>query len=59
VVREDSAASIIGSLRELGVSSWQLGVIEPKPENAESKGYLSSAKGTHGGSVRLVGEYAK
>jgi hypothetical protein len=49
----------MGSLRELGVSSWQLGVIEPKPENAESKGYLSSAKGTHGGSVRLVGEYAK
>jgi len=59
VVREDSAAAITGSLRELGVSSWQLGVIEPKPENAESKGYLTSAKGTHGGSVRLVGEYAK
>jgi phosphoribosylformylglycinamidine cyclo-ligase len=59
VVREDSASAIMGSLRELGVSSWQLGAIEPKPENAESKGYLSSAKGTHGGSVRLVGEYAK
>jgi phosphoribosylformylglycinamidine cyclo-ligase len=59
VVRPDSAEAIAESLKALGVLSWQLGIIEPKPENAESDGYLSSAKGTHGGSVRLVGEYAK
>jgi phosphoribosylformylglycinamidine cyclo-ligase len=59
VVRPDSAEAIAESLKELGVLSWQLGVIEPKPENEESDGYLSSAKGTLGGAVRLVGEYAK
>ncbi len=57
VVRADSASQIMQAIQELGINTFQLGVIEQKP--AELEGYLSEAKGVHGGAVRLVGDFAK
>ena len=57
VVRADSASQIMQAIQELGINTFQLGLIEQKP--AELEGYLSEAKGVHGGAVRLVGDFAK
>ena len=59
VVRSGSAAQISASLESLGVETWQLGVIESTPCDAELPGYISEAKGVRGGAVRMVGSYAR
>lgn len=58
VVRKDAAEEIAKSVTELGINSWQLGVIESTPCDSELPGYISEAKGVRGGAVRLVGNYA-
>ncbi len=58
VVRSGSAAQIADALEGLGVETWQLGVIESTPCDAELPGYISEAKGVRGGAVRMVGSYA-
>ena len=59
VVRKGSAESIASKISELGIPTWQLGVIESTPCDAELPGYVSEAKGVRGGAVRLVGNYAQ
>lgn len=59
VVRKDAAAEIQKSVTDLGINTWQLGVIESTPCDSELPGYISEAKGVRGGSVRLVGNYAE
>ena len=59
VVRKDSAKAISEQITELGIHTWNLGVIESTPCDAELPGYISEAKGVRGGAVRLVGNYAK
>jgi phosphoribosylformylglycinamidine cyclo-ligase len=59
VVRSSAAAEITASLTELGIPTWQLGVIESTPCDAELPGYVTEAKGVRGGAVRLVGSYAE
>ncbi len=58
VVRSGSATDISAELENLGVATWQLGVIESTPCDAELPGYVSEAKGVRGGAVRMVGSYA-
>lgn len=58
VVRKDAAEEIAKSVTELGINTWQLGVIESTPCDSELPGYISEAKGVRGGAVRLVGNYA-
>jgi phosphoribosylformylglycinamidine cyclo-ligase len=58
VVRSGSAAQIADALEGLRVETWQLGVIESTPCDAELPGYISEAKGVRGGAVRMVGSYA-
>ena len=59
VVRKDAAAAIQNSVTDLGIKTWQLGVIESTPCDSELPGYISEAKGVRGGAVRLVGNYAE
>ncbi len=56
VVSADRAKSISQLLSDLGIHTWQLGVIEPTPPDLS--GYVQGAKGVDGGAVRLVGEFA-
>lgn len=58
VVRKDSAPSITSHLQGLGIHTFQLGVIESTPCDADKQGYVTEAKGVSGGAVRLVGSYA-
>jgi phosphoribosylformylglycinamidine cyclo-ligase len=58
VVRKDAAEEIAKSVTDLGINTWQLGVIESTPCDSELPGYISEAKGVRGGAVRLVGNYA-
>jgi phosphoribosylformylglycinamidine cyclo-ligase len=59
VARKDAAAEIQQSVTDLGIKTWQLGVIESTPCDSELPGYISEAKGVRGGAVRLVGNYAE
>lgn len=59
VVRSGSASEITAELNSLGIHTWQLGVVESTPCDAELPGYVSEAKGVRGGAVRLVGSYEK
>jgi len=59
VVRKDFAAEISDMITSLGIKSWNLGVIESTPCDADLPGYLTEAKGVRGGAVRLVGNYEK
>jgi hypothetical protein len=45
-------------LESEGLPSWQLGVIESTPCDAELPGYVTEAKGVRGGAVRMVSDYA-
>jgi phosphoribosylformylglycinamidine cyclo-ligase len=56
VVAADQAEKISAELNQLGVPTWQLGVIENSPADLSS--YVHGAKGVNGGAVRLVGKYA-
>ncbi len=56
VVDAASAEKVSAKLTELGVPTWQLGVIENAPADLSS--YVHGAKGVNGGAVRLVGKYA-
>ena len=56
VVDAASADKISFKLNELGVPTWQLGVIENAPADLSS--YVHGAKGVDGGAVRLVGKFA-
>lgn len=56
VVEAASAEKVSAKLNELGVPTWQLGVIENAPADLSS--YVHGAKGVNGGAVRLVGKYA-
>jgi phosphoribosylformylglycinamidine cyclo-ligase len=56
VVDAASADKISSKLNELGVPTWQLGVIENAPADLSS--YVHGAKGVDGGAVRLVGKFA-
>lgn len=56
VVDAASAVKVSAKLNELGVPTWQLGVIENAP--ADLSTYVHGAKGVNGGAVRLVGKYA-
>lgn len=58
VVRSSVATELIATLNSLSVPSWQLGVIESTPCDAELPGYVTEAKGVRGGAVRLVSDYA-
>ena len=59
VVRKDFADEISAMITSLGIRSWNLGVIESTPRDADLPGYLTEAKGVRGGAVRLVGNYEK
>ena len=59
VVRKDIAQEISSAITELGIHTWELGVIEATPSDADLAGYVSEAKGVKGGAVRLVGNYEK
>ena len=59
VVRKSQATQISERINQLGIPSWQLGVIESTPCDGELEGYVSEAKGVRGGAVRLVGSYAQ
>ena len=58
IVKGHAATEIMAHLNAAGVKTWQLGIIESTPCDAELPGYISEAKGVHGGAVRLVGNYA-
>jgi phosphoribosylformylglycinamidine cyclo-ligase len=58
VVRSDIAAELMKFLESEGLPSWQLGVIESTPCDAELPGYVTEAKGVRGGAVRMVSNYA-
>ena len=58
VVRSDIAAELMKFLESEGLPSWQLGVIESTPCDAELPGYVTEAKGVRGGAVRMVSDYA-
>jgi len=55
VVEASSASAITAKLNQLGIKTWQLGVIE---KATEVSGFVTSAKGVQGGAVRLTGSYA-
>lgn len=59
VVRSAAATAIQNELVQLGIQTWQLGIIESTPCDAELPGYTTEAKGVRGGAVRLVGNYAR
>jgi len=54
VVEASSAGAISAKLNQLGIKTWQLGVIE---KATEVSGFVTSAKGVQGGAVRLTGSY--
>jgi len=56
VVDAANAEKVSTKLNELGVPTWQLGVIENAPADLSS--YVHGAKGVDGGAVRLVGKFA-
>jgi phosphoribosylformylglycinamidine cyclo-ligase len=56
IVEASAAEAITRKLVELGIHTWQLGVIENAP--ADLSTYVHGAKGVDGGAVRLVGKYA-
>jgi phosphoribosylformylglycinamidine cyclo-ligase len=56
VVAPERADEIAVRLTELGISTWQLGVVDTAP--ADLSDYVQGAKGVDGGAVRLVGNYA-
>ena len=58
IVKGDAAAAITTQLVAAGVNTWQLGIIESTPCDADLPGYVTNAKGVDGGAVRLVGTYA-
>jgi phosphoribosylformylglycinamidine cyclo-ligase len=55
VVDASSASAISAKLNQLGIKTWQLGVIE---KATDVSGFVTSAKGVQGGAVRLSGSYA-
>jgi phosphoribosylformylglycinamidine cyclo-ligase len=55
VVDASSASTISAKLNQLGIKTWQLGVIE---KATDVSGFVTSAKGVQGGAVRLSGSYA-
>ena len=55
VVDSAAASAISAKLNQLGIKTWQLGVIE---KAADTAGFVTSAKGVEGGAVRLSGSYA-
>jgi phosphoribosylformylglycinamidine cyclo-ligase len=55
VVDSSSANAISAKLNQLGVKTWQLGVLE---HSTDISGFVTSAKGVEGGAVRLSGSYA-
>ncbi len=59
VVKADAAAAITAQIAAEGIRTWQLGIIESTPCDAELPGYVTEAKGVRGGAVRMVGSYAK
>jgi phosphoribosylformylglycinamidine cyclo-ligase len=58
IVKGADAPAIASALNGFGIHTWQLGIIESSPCDAELPGYVTSAKGVDGGAVRLVGSYA-
>lgn len=58
VVRSGAAKAIREEITSLGIHTWQLGVIESTPCDADLPGYVTEAKGVRGGAVRLIGNYA-
>jgi hypothetical protein len=54
VVDSAAASAIEAKLNQLGIKTWQLGVIE---KAADTTGFVTSAKGVVGGAVRLSGSY--
>jgi phosphoribosylformylglycinamidine cyclo-ligase len=59
VVRKGFAKELSSAITNLGIRTWELGVIESTPNDADLSGYVSEAKGVKGGAVRLVGNYEK
>jgi phosphoribosylformylglycinamidine cyclo-ligase len=59
VVKASAADAIAAQIAAEGIRTWQLGIIESTPCDAELPGYVTEAKGVRGGAVRLVGSYAK
>jgi phosphoribosylformylglycinamidine cyclo-ligase len=55
VVDASSASTISAKLNQLGIKTWELGIIE---ESTDVSGFVTSAKGVQGGAVRLSGSYA-
>jgi phosphoribosylformylglycinamidine cyclo-ligase len=55
VVDESAATAIAAKLNQLGIRTWQLGVIE---KATDTSGFITSAKGVEGGAVRLSGSFA-
>ena len=58
VVKRADADAIAAQINAAGIRTWQLGIIESTACDAELPGYVTEAKGTRGGAVRLVGDYA-
>jgi len=57
VVRSGQATEVARFVEQLGISTWQLGIVESTPCNSELPGYITQAKGIRGGAVRMVGNY--
>jgi phosphoribosylformylglycinamidine cyclo-ligase len=55
VVDASAASAISIKLNQLGIKTWQLGVVEKSTDVSE---FVTSAKGVEGGAVRLIGNYA-
>ena len=55
VVEASAASAITAKLNQLGMKTWQLGVLE---KSTDVSGFVTSAKGVEGGAVRLIGNYA-
>jgi phosphoribosylformylglycinamidine cyclo-ligase len=58
VVKAAAADAIAAQIAAEGIRTWQLGIIESTPCDAELPGYVTEAKGVRGGAVRMVGAYA-
>lgn len=57
VAAHDAGNSIIAALADQGLPAWVAGRVSTAPHNLD--GFLSGAKGVHGGAVRLTGEFAQ
>jgi phosphoribosylformylglycinamidine cyclo-ligase len=55
VVDSTAASAISAKLNQLGIKTWQLGVLE---KANDVTGFVTSAKGVQGGAVRLSGSYS-